>query len=203
MATEVLLRFPGVRALLAAAVVAPLLWAPVTIHAADTRYHGRVIDAESKAPIQGAVVVVVWLTYPRISMDGVGSFHEAREVLTDATGGFSVDATPRINWNPFKVVREPPALVVFKPGYGRYPEIYGTTSWPNLVPIEQIHDAVHDKREVTIELPRLEGPTQIRLFAGPDLHPGVPYARVPVYIGLINEHRRALGLEPLDPRQED
>ena len=84
-------------------------------------YHGTVVDAESKAPLEGAVVVVVWRRKPVFAMDGPQYFHNAREVLTDAGGRFSIDARPGIDWNPFTYVLTPPRIVIVKPGYGAFP----------------------------------------------------------------------------------
>lgn len=50
------------------------------------RYHGRVIDARTKPPLEG---------------------------VTDRDGRFSVDATPRRNWSRFRAVREQPEIRVF------------------------------------------------------------------------------------------
>jgi hypothetical protein len=67
--------------------------------AAAARYEGRVIDAETKLPLAGAVVVVIWMKQPAISIDAVESFQAARETLTDADGRFALDATPPKTWN--------------------------------------------------------------------------------------------------------
>ncbi|HME96424.1 MAG TPA: hypothetical protein VKN16_19660, partial [Methylomirabilota bacterium] len=67
-------------------------------------YRGKVIDAETRAPLVGAVVVARW------SRDRVGPFHSVmehyavREVLTDTEGVFVIDAkaieerAPRRTW---------------------------------------------------------------------------------------------------------
>ena len=55
-------------------------------------WRGRVIDADTKQPIEGAVVALVW---NRVYDCGVGRypyFQEAREVLTDKTGSFEIPA---------------------------------------------------------------------------------------------------------------
>lgn len=99
-----------------------LLYAVIAspLHAAGS-FHGTVVDADTKKPLKGAVVVVVWYRKPIISMDGPQYFHKAIEVLTDAHGKFSVTSKPGIDWNPLTFVLEHPHIVIFKPGYGPYP----------------------------------------------------------------------------------
>jgi hypothetical protein len=161
------------------------------------QYQGRVVDAATKAPIEGAVVAVIWLTNPWIYIDAVGAFHEAREGLTDSEGRFSIDATPRRNWNPFRGIRNQPEIIVFKPGYGGYPDMYGTVSWPDRKPIRAIEEPLQERKPATVELPRLTSRADLERFASPSLHPAVPADAVPVYRRLINEHRALLGFPPL------
>ena len=64
-----------------------VLLATTPASAIEGQYHGRVVDAETKHPLEGAVVTVIWMRYPFFSMNGVKDFHQAREMLTDAEGG--------------------------------------------------------------------------------------------------------------------
>ena len=65
------------------------------------RYRGRVIDAETRQPLGGAGVTVIWMKPPFLAIDAVSSFHAAREAVTAADGTFAVDGKPAANWNPF------------------------------------------------------------------------------------------------------
>lgn len=106
------------------AVVLALLLAGLALATASDgadAYHGTVLDAETKAPLEGAVVTVVWHRKPIVTMDGPQYFHRAREVLTDRAGKFSVSASPGIDWNPFTYVVKEPQIVIYKPGYGPFP----------------------------------------------------------------------------------
>ena len=47
--------------------------------------HGRVIDAESKQPLEGAVVTMIWMKAQLLAMEGVDDFHQARETPRDAS----------------------------------------------------------------------------------------------------------------------
>lgn len=110
-------------------------------------WRGKVIDAETKQPIEGAVVALVW---NRVYDCGVGRypyFQEAREVLTDKTGSFEIPAYVEKRNKSFwrskdlggdlkaglicsgPIIRDPD-FIVYKPLYGNFPHqdklcIYG------------------------------------------------------------------------------
>jgi hypothetical protein len=131
------------------------------VSGAGAVYHGQVIDAETNKPIEGAVFVVVWSKRPRVTMDGPEYFHNAKEVLTDIDGKFSVDASPGIDWDPFTVVRER-AIAIFKPGYAPYPmsHVKETT-------IDETNEAFRSVEGVVIKLPRLRNKRNLEEFTGP------------------------------------
>jgi hypothetical protein len=188
--------------LLVAVGLGVLLAAFLRPSAPQGQYHGRVVDAATKAPIEGAVVVVIWLKNPLIYIDAAGSFHDAREQLTDGEGRFSIDATPRRNWNPFRVVRRDPEIIIFKPGYGRHPDMYGKVSWPAPKPIRAIEEPLRERKLATVELPRLTSRADLERFSSPSLHPAVPADAVPEYRRLNDEHAALLGIPPLRPPTE-
>src|SRR5436309_7570496 len=55
-------------------------------------YRGRVIDAQTKKPISGAIVVAVWYIDMPALVQRNQVFFDAMEVLTDTDGYFVVDA---------------------------------------------------------------------------------------------------------------
>lgn len=112
------------------AVIAALLTGCVT-------YHGRVIDAETKQPIEGAVVVASWLEEQGSFAGGVSRLDDVKETLTDKNGEWSIRG-PRgtrsdCMSNCFNILTFvsgthytlPPEFIVFKPGYCSYPKGYG------------------------------------------------------------------------------
>ncbi len=177
-------------------------------------YKGTVVDAETKAPLEGAVVVVMWYKKPLISMDGPQYFHKATEVFTDANGRFSVDASPGMNWNPFRrVLKDPeiyPAITIFKPGYEPFPEaLYSSMSketkeairmgkGPMMVFREEIR-----KGGALVELPRLKTKEELIRSAGIPccgIHlDDVTIRHIPNLLRLINVQRSSLGLGPIGP----
>jgi hypothetical protein len=184
-----------------------VLWGLLLVACSSSRgaaYHGKVVDAETGEPIEGAVVVVAWHKKPFLAMDGPQYFHNAREVLTDAGGKFSVDASPGIDWNPLTYVVKPPWIAIFKPGYGPFP-----IGHVREVSIEETKQTLLEKGAV-IKLPRLRIEDELRKYVSPsDLlffstcHPSlpegqcVPLERIPNLLRLTNVQAKTLGLQPL------
>jgi len=96
-------------------------------------YSGRLIDADTLEPIEGAVVVAVWnKRWPGIGAGGDTKFKMAREVLTDANGEWSIrgpkGSSPHEQSPVLTIVSgifylhitTPCRLIYYKPGYCRY-----------------------------------------------------------------------------------
>lgn len=98
-------------------------------------YRGRVIDTETKAPLEGAVVLATWYRETIVLMDpespAVG-YHDALEVLTDAKGEFTVPW--KIYFTLFGKIRKP-AFFIYYPGYAHYPSVHANLGG------EKVHDA--------------------------------------------------------------
>ena len=98
-------------------------------------FKGKVIDADTKKPIEGAVVLVVYRREV-LSIAGSNTYPaDAQETLVDSNGEFKIPW--RIRWFG-KAKRWPEAnVIIFKPGYGRFPghersEAVGENkSWPS------------------------------------------------------------------------
>lgn len=82
-------------------------------------FKGKVIDAETKEPIEGVVVVAV---YTKTSMGIAESYSvtiNVREALTDKNGEFYIPSyttiTQPLSWE------DKATLIIFKPGYGSFP----------------------------------------------------------------------------------
>ncbi len=75
-------------------------------------FRGRVVDAETQAPIAGAHVMVLWVREPP-ALHLTQSFYDARETMTDAEGRFEIPARTRL----LTAWVTGPAVSVFAPGY--------------------------------------------------------------------------------------
>jgi hypothetical protein len=154
-------------------------------------YRGKVVDAETGQPLEGAVFVIVWNKKPGITMNGPQYFHSAREALTDAKGEFSVDGSPGIDWNPFTYIVKNPSVAIFMPGYGPFP-----VGHVKDVPVDELQKAMTEVFTI-IKLPKLRTQQEMRRFASPgtlQISTGTPYEEIPNLIRLINAHRKLAGL---------
>lgn len=80
---------------------------------------GKVVDQETKEPIAGAVVLAVYETISHTLGGDVGHIVDGQEALTDENGDFSIHRK-RI-WLSFRRGYTKARLIIFKPGYGTFP----------------------------------------------------------------------------------
>lgn len=130
-------------------------------------FNGRVIDAETKKPIEGAVVVVTYPKETRILPEHYSSIIKVRETLTDKDGNFHIPSYTTII-QPLST-EEDATFIIFKPGYGSFPNYH--TYPPKLLSTSALEEFFSgkagtegeilndfDKVKVTfgvVELPRL------------------------------------------------
>lgn len=86
----------------------------------DGPHKGRVIDADTGAPIEGVVVLGVWNTEKATPGGAVHDFYDARETTTDKNGDFEISGMG------LKILGNvtPMDMLIFKAGYehiGLYP----------------------------------------------------------------------------------
>lgn len=86
---------------------------------ADGPYHGKVIDKETKKPIEGAAVLAVWRKETPMIAHLMITYYDAQETLTDAEGNFTIPGIVGGSLNPLAKIREP-LFTIFKPGYAAY-----------------------------------------------------------------------------------
>ncbi|MBI3455807.1 MAG: hypothetical protein HY002_08465 [Candidatus Rokubacteria bacterium] len=98
-----------------------LTWAVPSATAAGP-WRGQIVDAETKAPLEGVVVLAVWWKATRSFGGPSEEYHASEEVLTDQDGRFSIAALTFWSLNPL-VHFKGPEFLFFRPGYGRaWPE---------------------------------------------------------------------------------
>ena len=157
-------------------------------------YRGRVVDAQTKRPLEGAAVVAVWQREAAL-FGGHGpayDYHDAVEVVTDAQGEFTIPA--QTHFTVIGRITEP-KLVVYYPGYVPYPEL-GTK------PQDDADDLAHQHKVFEIELPRAKTREErLRLAGRPvGLDHRVPESKMPTLMTLINKEVQDLGLKPIGER---
>lgn len=181
-------------------------------------FKGRVIDAETKEPIEGAVVVVDYAKRSLVSGPGgggTGFILDIKETLTDNNGEFyfSSYTTPLLpQW-----AEDYAEFIIYKPGYGSFPGQGAMPSGLGLDSIEiffskgiggagELEGLVNTKAamiKVTfgiVELPKLKTREERRLsMPGPIFgseHSDAWYLKKQkLFIDLLNEERRNLGLD--------
>lgn len=127
----------------------------------DGSYHGQVLEAETKAPLEGVVVVAVYhescYRFIQTNSKEIG----VQEVLTDATGKFRIPA--------FWTVSTPDCwfddatFTVFKPWYGPFPSTSGLAI-PVYTPSDPKENRIAEifRQGAVVELPRLNTTIELR-----------------------------------------
>lgn len=160
-------------------------------------WKGRVIDVETREPLEGAVVLAFWERVYRTPAGGSSYFYEAKEVLTDKEGMFEMPAYTPINLLPLISYLRGPEFVVFKPGYGKIQMYIGKYLTGKAVEPKEMVLSGNTYRLApgVIELPRLKTREErLRVLDG--LPPSVPDNEMPKLIQLMNKEEIALGLQP-------
>ena len=85
-------------------------------------FKGRILDAETKEPIEGAVVVAVYHKHQYAIPHGNTIVINTREALTDKNGEFLIPSYYTII-SPFSV-DEKTSFIIYKPGYMSYPDTF-------------------------------------------------------------------------------
>lgn len=167
-------------------------------------WKGQVVDRETKKPIEGAVVLMVWYYHGGI-MDQTRSYHDSEETITDAEGRFTISS--RRYWSSF-VFAERPDIFVFKGEYGQWQiRDYGKYAADRYNDLSQMERSAARSTGAgaVLELPRLKTREQRLRFL--DLMPlaRVPYDRIPKLLASYNAELRALGLPPVlgYPKEEN
>jgi len=131
---------------------------------------GVVLDMETKKPIQGAVVLVVYGAELESQGGGVAKNADAQEILTDKKGYFTIPA------NFVFFVRPPgshfiktPRIIVFKASYGAYPSPNSTKFENSFSPEYKNLDYIIGLRRIDSLEERLNNSQGINLPN--DLHP--------------------------------
>lgn len=149
-------------------------------------FEGKVIDAETKEPIEGAAVLGV---YYGVTDSIAGSNHyaiDAQETLTDANGEFKI---PDKKIKSKDVTGKPDCnLIIFKPGYGVFPRhklsdaVGENKSWPT------------PEKYIVYELPKLKTIEERKKNLLFQYYEGFGDKIFFNFLNLINEEYKSLGL---------
>jgi len=152
-------------------------------------YTGKVVDKETAEPIEGAVVFMSFYTLLPTPGGQTSYYADATETLTDRQGQFVIPTQWVWAFRPLSFWEPQPQVIIFRPGYGAFPEhrdtSYEPKGWFKVgVPL-------------TIKLPKLKTREERRdnlgnLWAGS----GVPQEKHRRLSTLERTERVELGLKP-------
>lgn len=151
-------------------------------------YRGQVLNAETKEPLVGAVVLAIWYREVPVAPHGPAvDYHDALEILTDAQGEFTIPAKTHLT--TIGKIREP-ELVIYYPGYGYY-------NYFQVHPIGKEITVAYQQRFFYVELRRWKSREEQIRNVPPIGISRVPGAKVPNLSRLVNKELQGLGLQPI------
>ena len=166
-----------------------VLCLPLTAGSAITNqfgpYYGKVIDTETKEPLEGAAVLVVFYTNDYGPAGAIIRYADAVETVTDKNGEFKIDAKRIFLFRPLQGWDPNGYFTVFKPGYGCYP------THKAVKPMRVPNGTLPEDHSLLIELPRLK--TREEKIDTPDINFDIPYEKQKYLIELINHQMEQLG----------
>ncbi len=154
-------------------------------------FYGKVVDAETNKPLEGAVVLADYITWLHASPGGPGSyFLDAQEAMTDKNGEFRISSLNAFTFRPLSRFEPHPYFTIFKPGYKCY-------QWSEKFTPSY---SLPEDKYVTIEL--LELKTREERIKNTDCYPvKVPDKKMKKLIEVNNIENTNLGLQPTHVRR--
>ena len=159
-------------------------------------FKGKVIDAETKTPIEGAAVLIVyWREDPctyKAKKGAPVNMITGHETTTDKNGEFDMSRRFEPCAGPFRLLG---GVKIFKPGFGLFPNHQRSTASGEKQACSDRHFLPKPKQHIVYELPRLYSKEERKINV---LHAGtygvVPYEKKKTYWELVNQERRYVGL---------
>jgi hypothetical protein len=165
----------------------------------DRTFKGKVIDFETKEPIEGVVVVAIWYEARATVAGSDTRLKDVKEALTDKSGEWSIvgpegrryDPLPGLSFLTGIYFTKEPELIIFKPGYCSWPKGFSINACKGMKS-SGMGEIMEGK---TVELPKLTK-TEDRIMAKPAPEgEKEDWKKQKQLIKLINEERRNLGLK--------
>jgi hypothetical protein len=168
----------------------------------ESSFKGRVIDAETKEPIEGAVVVAQY----HVNMLGPTGSHttliDVQEALTDKKGEFYLPSLTKVI-NPFSTGYDT-SFLIWKPAY-KGENIWGGYFFakePGTVENRPVHAegglVLKPVRLGIVELERTKTKEERRKAMPTPFGKDSDAKKQKEFIGLINEERKSFGFKPFD-----
>lgn len=161
-------------------------------------YKGKVVDADTGEPIEGAVVFIKFFT--RVSSVGGSTAYnaDAVEVLTDKNGEYNIPVQRLAVYTFLHGWDKNGYVTIFKPGYGAFPG--HPQSGPKYMPSYSIPENEY----YLIKLPKLktreERERNLGYASGYDVF-RIPIEKQQIILKLYNTESKNIGLSPIPIRQ--
>lgn len=170
-------------------------------------FKGKVVDADTKEPIEGAVVVAEWSGETTTPTATHSTLKDVKEVLTDKKGEWMIKGPKGGKIGNMKTIisvitgayfTKRPRFYIFKPGYCPCPAVPGIK-----VCSQRMKPLGVDGEGETLELPKLTN-REDRLYAQGMTRPDFflemtadkqKARRIKNFLRLLNQERRFLGLD--------
>lgn len=171
-------------------------------------WRGTIVDADTKQPLEGVVVLAVWNErYGSIGGYAGGGYFDSEEVVTGSDGKFTI-RRPKRSFNPFTIIQGPD-FSIFKPGYGRW-HFQGDEEWLKLRgdELEQSVNATwrrfNSEEGAVLEVrPLKTRDERLQSLGGLVPMPDVPPSKFPRLREAIDRERVFWGLKPSNPMSGD
>lgn len=175
----------------------------------DGPYTGKIVDAETGEPIEGAAVVGIWdLEIYGGAGGALSRFFDANETVTDKNGDFEISSTTGFYWWPFSKLGDP-SFIIYKPGYDSYPpslpivtDSFTKQDWDNKHNYQlEYWVKIYKNNENIIKLKKASNEIERKWIES-----GVSLIKIPKnmvikkaneIITLINNERRSFGFMPI------
>ncbi len=168
-------------------------------NAYDATFKGKVIDADTKEPIEGAVVVASWSESTATITGGSQRSKDVKETLTDKKGEWKIRGPKgdRFIAQVFAMIpgiyyTEAPEFIVFKPGYCSYRAGFGIKACKEKMKVNNFTNS--DNIGEVVELPKLtDREDRLRALPGPVAGENA-LIKQKEFLRLINEESKYLGI---------
>lgn len=167
----------------------PALHRPV---AYDGDYNGRVVDEQTREPIQGVVVTAVWSYLCPTPAGQISRFYDAFETVTDERGDFTVPGKGLRLFVDLDTAR----LSIFKAGYE-----YFEYNWKTLKIGRILSKRIKWEEDRAI-IPLRKLTEEERLKAMPPSRPNIPPSKMKLLTEQVNIIRIEKGARPI-PIEDD
>jgi hypothetical protein len=157
-------------------------------------FKGKVIDTDTKEPIEGAVILAVYHSSVSSVAGSMSYIVDAQETITNANGEFKISSktvqSEKLSGRPRG------EIIIFKPGYGRLLHkkaraLGENKTWPT------------PEKYIVYEIPKLKTKSERSVnLPGAFSFKKIPYEKQKMYINAINEERKKLGLKSTYPIPE-